>query len=588
MKRTLGILTASLLAIAASRSPRMDLSGVVPAFQNVNAGQAASWSGSVLTQGTDGEPLALSWNFGDGSPADILCSNTAGGAVPLCTAWCSDSGLFSCPAAVSHVYTNSKGTGAGPSFTWTATLAFSTSTGGTTSISPQVTVTDVAPSNAASAPALTVAEGYPFLPTFTSTSPSCNDAITLQVNWGDGTSTDEPAGTGCTPISISLPHLFPSPGFFTVIDTFSDDEGLTSSSVTQVVTVVDSPAVISSVATNAPVGATSPATVWINLQSGVPGEYTFDYAWDGDTAFTGHDDVLASTSNVASFTSATAQTVDVLVRVHDGAGNTALGSVVVTWVPTNPADPTIQSPTAGQTVITLTPTLLAAVPASSADPDHSALTFEFQVDASPFFDDTSLADSGPIAPIGDFAQWTVVIGTLQEYQTYYWRVRALAGTAVSDWVMSSFFVDAVPATPSAPVPLDPIDGQVVEADQATLAVLDATDADGSPCTYSFAVSLDSAGHDVVETVSGIAEQPVQTGWTPTQTLSTGTRYFWTAQATNGYGIAGPASTPAVFTTFPADVGGTGCDVVQRRLTGLWPGLLGLLGFAALVRRRNRR
>lgn len=271
---------------------------------------------AILDGNADGHPDIYTANFG-GATVSLLLGDSK-------TEW-------SCVVNAAHAFTDSKGAGSGPSATWPATLNTQTSTGTTDATVRSVTVTDVAPTPDVAFASMPVAEGQPLLVTFSWSDPGANDAVSLHLDWGDGTSTDVPGQPASG--SAYLAHVYPNAGTWNLTGQAQDDEAA-SAPVTPVdAFVVDTPPVISSVVTNSPVPVGQPARIWINMQSATGDVLTYDFAWDGDGAFTGPDDVTGLSSNTASFTSSVAGTVTVPVRVHDDDGNVATGSVDVTWLP---------------------------------------------------------------------------------------------------------------------------------------------------------------------------------------------------------------------------------------------------------------
>jgi hypothetical protein len=260
----------------------------------------------------------------------------------------------------------------------------------------------------------------------------------------------------------------------------------------------------------------------------------------------------------------------------------AQGTALVTVLPVEhvPGAPVLHSPTEGEYVTAPDPILESS---TSIDPYTDNLSYEFQIDTTFNFDTSNLRDSGLVSGLDGFVTWAP--GGLTDWTVYYWRLRAFDGVGYSDWSLTDFFEDAVDAPPSAPIPLDPTDGMIVEASAVTLDLLDSTSADGAPRSYTFTLSSDSAGNDVIEVSPLIPETPTRTTWKPAKPLATGVRYFWTAQATTVSGTPGLVSTSAVFLTEAPSGGGGGCDVGDGRTGAAGFLLLLLLGATPLAARR---
>lgn len=356
----------------------------------------ADQGGGFRSTKTQDAPFSLTHVVAGDLNGDGHLDLAAVGGAATVAVFAGDVPVWECPVGASHQYFDSKGTGTGPNFDWHATLTANAATSGAAAFVETVTVDDVAPTMAvASGPggALsedvlegTEASGYFQECDVGDTGPLPNDALTLHVDWGDGTTTTVPQASpsGCSAVT-PLTHLFPNGGTYQVSGTATDDEGLASTPLEFTVHVLDSVPSISAVVSNSPIHLGQAGTVWIELSSPSGDAYTYDFAWDGDPAFTGPDDVVDSTSNVASFTRGTTGTVDVPVRVHDDDGNTVSGSVSVTWLPAAGSNrpplavgDTLSTQENTATTVTI-PTLLA----NDSDPDTGdTITFAFATPAN--------------------------------------------------------------------------------------------------------------------------------------------------------------------------------------------------------------
>ncbi len=231
-------------------------------------------------------------------------------------------------------------------------------------------------------------------------------------------------------------------------------------------------------------------------------------------------------------------------RAHasDGFAETPspLASFVVNVANEAPSAPVAIDPVDGRPVGTNTPPLAWR---NAADPDGDVLTYEIEVrDAA-----GAVVASATGIPSGvDETAWTVATA-LAENQAFTWSARASDGELQGPWsAPAAFRVDAVVEPPSAPVPLLPADGAVVEERRPALVVENATSPDGLALTYSFeleAVAADGSTSPVAQ-VEGVAETEDATAWPLPVDLGDGD-YQWRARARDPR-ASGPWSATARF------------------------------------------
>jgi subtilase family serine protease/flagellar hook assembly protein FlgD len=217
-------------------------------------------------------------------------------------------------------------------------------------------------------------------------------------------------------------------------------------------------------------------------------------------------------------------------RAHAGDGNTETSSVVASFFVNvaneAPSAPVLLDPVDGRTVGTATPTLRLR---NASDPESDPLTYEIVVyDAA-----GSIVTQATDVPAGDTeTEWTVPVA-LEEDANFTWSARASDGELSGPWsAPTAFGVDAVVEPPTAPVPLLPAEGSIVEESQPMLVVENATSPDGLPLLYTFELFSASAGGSMlVERATGIAEETGTTAWTPTVDLPDGA-YEWRARASD--------------------------------------------------------
>ena len=149
-------------------------------------------------------------------------------------------------------------------------------------------------------------------------------------------------------------------------------------------------------------------------------------------------------------------------------------------------------------------------------------------------------------PAGDAETEWVVPVVLEEDADFTWSARASDGALSGPWsAPAAFRVDAVVEPPSAPVPLLPAEGAIVEESRPTLVVENATSPDGLPLVYAFELfAVSDGGSVLVERATDQPEGSDTTAWTPAADLSEGA-YEWRARASDPT-QDGPWSTTARF------------------------------------------
>jgi hypothetical protein len=219
-------------------------------------------------------------------------------------------------------------------------------------------------------------------------------------------------------------------------------------------------------------------------------------------------------------------------RVGASDGTTSTGSTIerflVNAINRPPGPPTLLDPVDGRTVSDPMPVLSLR---NAFDPDLDPLVYELAVrDASGAVVATVVA-----LPAGPTETTWRVPSALAEDAEYTWTARASDGIAAGPWSATApFRVDAILEPPSAPSPLLPADGALVEERRPVLVVANAISDDGQALTYEF--ELDSLADDgttiPVEQASGITETPDSTSWAPSSDLADG-RYAWRSRASDG-------------------------------------------------------
>ena len=199
---------------------------------------------------------------------------------------------------------------------------------------------------------------------------------------------------------------------------------------------------------------------------GQPLLYEFRLASGPDMA-----DVVVSAADVTEGLGLTAWTVPLALdedalyywsaRASDGVNLSpwsAPAGFRVDSVNGSPSAPRPLSPVDGHDVATLTPPLVVA---NATDPDGDPIAYGFEIDVRPELDSPDRQVS-PALPPGITGETTwMPAGPLVENTEYFWRAHASDGRTETPSVVASFFVNVADDPPSAPVPLDPVDGRTV-------------------------------------------------------------------------------------------------------------------------------
>lgn len=116
--------------------------------------------------------------------------------------------------------------------------------------------------------------------------------------------------------------------------------------------------------------------------------------------------------------------------------------------------------------------------------------------------------------------------------TYYFRMRVAENNYWSPWFSTTFRMNSIP---TVPIPITPIDSQIVSSVQPFLYLHNSTDLEGDTITYEYFGFSDSAFGDLIPFGAvGIAQGADSTGWQVDSALHENWKYWWKARAFDGY------------------------------------------------------
>lgn len=276
------------------------------------------------------------------------------------------------------------------------------------------------------------------------------------------------------------------------------------------------------------------------------------------------------------------------------------GSIAVTVNPVNDAPVNVVP---GAQTVNEDTDLALALATSDVDPGDLRVILSVQngvlslaaTDALVFATGDGVADpqldfSGSPASIAAAIDGVVYRGTLdffgEDVLTFTTDDLANGGPgALTDTETVAITVLPVNDPPTAPVPLSPADGDVVEERSPVLTVTNGTDVDDATLTYRFEVV--DAGGTIVASASDVSEGAETTSWTVDPPLPRGAGYSWTATAVDASG----ATAESVVSGFEVEEarsgggGGCGCSLAGgTRPGGSLLAALAALGLMAFRRR----
>jgi CARDB/FlgD Ig-like domain/WD40-like Beta Propeller Repeat len=220
-------------------------------------------------------------------------------------------------------------------------------------------------------------------------------------------------------------------------------------------------------------------------------------------------------------------------RATDGFSTSAWSAVTaftVDAVNRPPTAPAPDTPIPGGVVASRQPVLTVR---NGLDPERQPLTYELRLAHGADMADVVASQAGIAEGLG-LTAWTVPL-VLDEDATYYWSAQASDGPNLSPWSDPvSFRVDSVNSSPTAPLPLSPVDGVVVTTHSPALVVQNASDPEGAALTYRFEIdTVPTFDSPSLQDSGELAEGAGETAWTPPLELAENSHCFWRAFASDG-------------------------------------------------------
>ncbi len=238
---------------------------------------------------------------------------------------------------------------------------------------------------------------------------------------------------------------------------------------------------------------------------------------------------------------------DVIFTVTDPDGADDSQTVKFTVVPNPPKEPGINSPSDGDEVHETSPVLSV----NNSTSELGTVTYDFELAGDETFLNVLAGDYD--FPQGEgITSWDLSLQfpdlELTENTTYYWRAKAVDTYSESEWVYSSFVVNAVDEAPTLPVLSLPANNVKVSSLNPVIEILNSSDPDGDDISYLFEIydvepAGDEPGGSVVLSAAVNEESDGSTSWTvgtgaETSQLDDNAEYWWRVRAVDEDGLAG--------------------------------------------------
>lgn len=221
-------------------------------------------------------------------------------------------------------------------------------------------------------------------------------------------------------------------------------------------------------------------------------------------------------------------------RATDGQGTFSAwtgGKLFINLFNDPPEPFSLDQPTAGGTVATVTPTLSLA---NTWDKEGDAITYSFFLWHNAALTEAVASATGVAPGEGGLTTWAVPT-SLTNHGRYYWYAVATDSHGAQTQTAARYFtVYTGNSAPTTPTLVSPALGERLAANSATLMVNNATDTDNDGLAYTFeldtAASFDSPNLRRINALAQGAGGTTQ--WTVTG-LTENTRYQWRAKANDG-------------------------------------------------------
>jgi hypothetical protein len=222
----------------------------------------------------------------------------------------------------------------------------------------------------------------------------------------------------------------------------------------------------------------------------------------------------------------------------------------------NPLSPTVAGPIGGVSITApklLEPQHQAAVPANTAvtllfenatSNGERPISQELQVSLDPEFAQR-VHTAERLAP-GPNGRTAYTLPVLPEGRSYFWRVRAVDGANTGPYSAASIFQISLAVRIETPVPVSPINRNVIGGVVPTLVVQNTAVTGTSGVVYRFELAGDQAFTQIIAVWSAPRSGGTQTQVTGTG-LAPGTEYYWRVNASDG-GFTAPYSIIQAFRT----------------------------------------
>ncbi len=169
---------------------------------------------------------------------------------------------------------------------------------------------------------------------------------------------------------------------------------------------------------------------------------------------------------------------------------------------------------------------------NSADPDHDAISYDFEVYADGGLTIPVASGSGVAGGSDNRTSW-LVNTSFTENTWYWWRCRATDGELFSTWATAaSFMVNVANDPPGAPGLIAPAYEATVEVLQPELSVSAVADPEGNSVTYEFEVYADAGLTSPVVSSTGVLATGEIVTWV-TPSLEDNRQYWWRSRAYDG-------------------------------------------------------